>query len=310
MWQGRRPSKGRKARPSVEGLETRMLLSTVAPAAEVAGLAGRGMGHPSRSIVGLGVLGEGPVQLASRQEGVANIVVRRSTTAGRATVELSTSMTPHVSTSSLPLRELVQFEPGESVQIVSVPLPVLGPVSAEVEVPLYLRPQSPGVLIERPGRIHSQRGPIGPRAAGVLRIVDRPDVIPPRIVSTGFSRQGFELMFSEPMDPVRASYHRNYRVQERAESNALSFLNPLRIGQKSGPDPIQIRDAIYNPATSTVTLVPSRPVDPSKTYELRALDAYTVPQQQLVREPLLGLRDASGNALEPTMLLVSRNPIP
>ncbi len=314
MWQGqgRRSWSARKSRPTVEGLESRIPLSTLLPAAEVSRGAEVPFVRPSRSIVGLGELGEGKVQRVRRQDGNAEVLVRRSPTEGRAAVEFSTAVTPAAGASYLPVRELVRFEPGESAKVVNVPLSSLGPAPAEVEVPLYLRAQSPGVHIERPGRIisqsQSQSRPIGPRASGLLQISDRPDVSAPKVVSSTINRQGFEMTFSEPMDASRASYERNYRVEERADSSLLSLLNPFRLGRRQEPEPIRVREAHYDSATSTVTLVPNRPIDPSKTYEVRALDPYTVPEARQIREPQIGLRGASGNALEPTFLLVSRNP--
>lgn len=195
------------------------------------------------------------------------------------------------------VQQIVTFQPGEAAKTVSVPIL---PGASE-----------PGE--ERVGLLLGQ----GPPAAGLrmatVTIVDRDDVDRPRIIKARQIIQrggitGFELTFSEPLDPVAASDRRNFGLKG-FDSTADEIRDLILFASAPDEKAFPLRLARHDPASNTVTLIPTRPLKLSGSYEVVVNPAST--RRPRARRPAPpSLIDLAGNHFgdETVSLTVRREP--
>ena len=126
----------------------------------------------------------------------------------------------------------------------------------------------------------AERGNLFPWSAETLSIVPSPDRVPPVIVTTSLAATGVvTLTFSKPMDPATVEDVNNYLV--------TVYSTTIKLIPKS---------AAYDPATRTVTLTPTGPLDPAFYHSYNLLF------------PAKPLKDLQGNSLglDPTSYGMTR----
>jgi hypothetical protein len=241
------PRRTRTFRPGAFDLERRDLLS---------GLAGPRFISPPQ--VGFVVNSpDGSIQV-SQNSASASVNLWRSDTHGFLMVRVQTVPSAAVGVNLAALDQTVTFKPGQTQAAVQVPIITGARNPREVDASLTLVPLNPP-----PNLING--GPVE------LRIMANDALVPPTILAAHRTRQGIELTFSKPMDPVRAASAANYalRGSNTKKSDTKSILSAVFLGKWSGignttySGNVRIRSASYDPATRTVTLVPARPIDPS-----------------------------------------------
>jgi len=95
----------------------------------------------------------------------------------------------------------------------------------------------------------------------VLRILASDASIPPTITADQGTPQGIVLTFSKPMDPARASNVNNYAVRSKRSTGGASGPFGLPIFGyhfSTSSESVPLRAAVYDPATNSVTLIPTR----------------------------------------------------
>ncbi len=139
---------------------------------------------------------------------------------------------PAVGVNVEPVYQTITFDGEHTTAEVIVRIIADAPNPGEVEVPLIVTPIDlpPNVTIPSPY---------------VLRILSSEDMLPPRVVSTGATPQGFQVRFNKPMDPAGANNVNNYQILK----GMYIFRAPPIVGLSS---------AAYDPETYTVTLIPKR----------------------------------------------------
>lgn len=187
-----------------------------------------------------------------------------------------------------PVSMTVTFAPGQATQTVGIPiLPKSGTGTKTIH--LTIAPSS--------------TTPQG--SAAYLSIMHGPDRTAPHVASTNLLTSrglvtGFQITFSEPMDPAQAQNVNNYLV-----SNPRTVRRP-RGGGITTSDSIPLQSATYDSSTNTVTLVPAGRVRKAPYFELEstqlaeamnALNGSTTPD--VTKLSLMSpITDAAGNALD------------
>jgi hypothetical protein len=191
--------------------------------------------------------------------------------------------TPFASTPRTTLAQ-AQAAYGASVQRETVTIPIVPGAAnpGEVDVTLELRPVDgpPDLILSAPA---------------VLQIKATSDVTPPTLTGSRMTSRGIELTFSEPLDPATAGDPRNYAVTDYTgasmpgNSTALDAITGgvLMIGTPFArkvklPKPVRVRSAVYDPATRTVTLIPT----------------HSLAHSTMVRVVGGSVADASGNLVD------------
>ena len=95
----------------------------------------------------------------------------------------------------------------------------------------------------------------------VLTILPSPAQIPPQIVSSRVSPQAVTLTFSKPMNPATVEDVKNYWVYVRASDGSVQ--------------PVTLKSAAYDPATHTVTLTPTAPLNPANHVDFADYNSHT-----------------------------------
>lgn len=175
------------------------------------------------------------------------------------TVRVATAPSPAIGVNLDAVDQTVMFAAGETEKAVTIPIRNGAPNPGEVDVALTLS------LVSGPATV-DLGGP------AVLQIKAASDVTPPRIIGQRLTRQGIELTFSEPMDPATVQNPKNYLVRStlHEDRDAKNILGAVFLGLWGGlgksdsvTHRINVRSAIYDPETRTVTLVTPRPVNPA-----------------------------------------------
>jgi hypothetical protein len=152
--------------------------------------------------------------------------------------------------------QTVTFARGQNQVAVRIPILAGAPNPGELDVTLTATP------------IGTPTGDTG-SASLVLRILAPDEYLPPRIIGEQGTPQGIVLAFNKPMDPAAASNVHNYDVKTTfaswTENGFLGFIDavtfPLHFDSSLFPTRdttlrVPLRAAEYDPATSSVTLVP------------------------------------------------------
>ena len=237
--------------------------------------------------------------VVSHQADSATILVNRGGPdgpTGTLQVRVVTVPSPGVGVNLPAVDRTVTFADGEGEQRIAIPIHAGAPNPGEVDVALAILPVSgqPDVQILDPT---------------ILRIKASDDVTPPMITGSRRTRQGVELTFSEPMDPAGVQDVRNFHLWEDtglptfANSSTLDAITGgiLNIGtpfakKTAGPPkPIPLRAAIYDPATLTVTLIPTRPISTSM---LTVTKGFAQGNRSQAAAPLPPIADAANNEIE------------
>lgn len=249
----RRRGKGRAYRPSLAGrvLESRQLPTAIIPAAS---RPIRNNPAPNDRLIDF----DRYEYVANRRDGFAEITLRRSQTAGEARVRFSTDAAPPGSpyqTVSVP----VVFLDGQATASAVVPLLEGAPTQQSVVVGLRVEPETAGWYAvtgrndpSLPRRL--ARGSYGPPA--ILRIVDRAEVVPPKLLDATIDRTGVTLTFDEAMDPASVQNPRAYLIQkfERADDSWWRKTSPFIPEDSDKLVRLPVRSAKYDPATRSVHL--------------------------------------------------------
>lgn len=257
MGRPRRQRNPRRLRPAAEAIEPRVLLSTTphrvgSPAART-----QAVRQPYS-------VKQGEATVFSRQAGAATIVIERSSRLGESEVEISTQPAAGAAPSPdaavpgrqfLPIDQTVTFHPGETQQVVTIPLvpgedgpdPATLPISIEVEGSRRVYRQS-------------------------ITIVSRADVTGPRAVSAhligrGDKVVGARVTFDEPMDPASVSDPRAYVLTDDHQLGLSDWLAYASFRSNTQGD-LHFRKAKYDAASNTLTLLLARPVDNLGRYRL------------------------------------------
>lgn len=200
-------------------------------------------------------------QVVTQQAGTTTVTLANLGSIGPLQVEVKTDpSSPAVGVNVGAVDQLVTFSQGQSQATLSVPILAGAPNPGEVDVTLTATPVNPPTPI-------TSRGPL------VLRILASDASIPPTITTVQGTPQGIVLTFSKPMDPARASNVNNYAVRATSISTKtnpllapINFLTiPLHfdspgIGASTtvATQTVPLRAAEYDPATNSVTLIPTR----------------------------------------------------
>jgi hypothetical protein len=206
-------------------------------------------------------------QEVSQQSSVATVILSHNTTTGTGEppllqVQVTTDpSSPYVGVNVGAVNQTVTFAPGQLFAELTVPIIAGAPNPGEVDVNLTVTPIDPS-----PSQDLSVLVPVD-----TLRILASDASIPPAIVATDRTPQGIELMFNKPMNPVQASNVHNYEVGETSTTSSDNdpvgatlfwFLSPdAPLGgstTSSSTMRVPLRSASYDPADSTVTLIPRR----------------------------------------------------
>ena len=178
------------------------------------------------------------------------------------TVTFAPSQDPTTARRPKPLKQAeAAFAADEEFATVAVPIIKGAPNPGEVDVELTLTPvDGPPDLL------------VGPPA--VLQIKASADVAPPTITGSRLTSRGIELTFSAPMDPVQNL--KNYQVWDSTRSAVSGNSTTARamtggiLGMGSPfqkrtalPKRVPLRAAVYDPATQSVILIPTRPLSGS-----------------------------------------------
>jgi hypothetical protein len=133
----------------------------------------------------------------------------------------------------------VTFQPGQASVTIPVPVPPVPAGFGSVQV--VLGASLPGMSFKNWPAVTS------------FTVFASADKVPPTIVATMLTSQGLSLTFSKPMDPSTVANINNYLVQIVPTTPAF-------------PETIALRAAVYDPSAQTVTLIPTKPVDPASDY--------------------------------------------
>lgn len=187
-----------------------------------------------------------------------------------------------------PVSMTVTFGPGQTTQTVGIPiLPAAGTGTKIVHMTID----------------PSSTTPQG--SAAYLSILHGPDRTSPHVVSTSLLTSrglvtGFQITFSEPMDPGQVQDVNNYVVSDPRTTHRARGSN---IATSPG---ITLKSASYDASTNTVTLVPAGRVRKAPYFELespelaQAMNALNGSSTTDVTKLSLmsPVTDASGNALD------------
>jgi hypothetical protein len=186
------------------------------------------------------------------------------------------------------------------VASVTIPTNAGAPNPGEVDVNLTI------TAIDPPTGVNVQGGPLE------LRILAPDATTPPMIIGAAGTPDGIQLMFSKPMNPVQASNVLNYAVRETytTTSGKDDFLGPvselLPVSQPGGvristtTKSVPLRAANYDPADSTVTLIPKRKLNYSQLGSIFVTQGSPAKTPAALRDgssPTQGLTDLEGNAI-------------
>jgi hypothetical protein len=252
----------------------------------------------SSSFVGTG-------QAVVQQGENATVWLERSALDGRLQVQVATDpLSPAVGVNLPAVNQTATFASGQNftedqtLTAVTIPTTAGAPNPGEVDVNLTITP------IDPPPGLTVQGGPLE------LRILA--PTAPPRIIGVAGTPDAIELTFSKPMNPVQASKVHNYAVL----GNSTTILPPKggflgalvtvfspdfgdRISKSTWSVPL--RSANYDPADSTVTLVPKRRLTyttfGSEIAVTQGPPAKTSARLRQDSSPDQGLTDLDGNAI-------------
>ncbi len=246
-------------------------------------------------------------QQVVQQGGEATVWLQRTTFAGPLQVQVATDpSSPAVGVNLPAVNQTVTIAGGQNVASVTIPTNAGAPNPGEVDVNLTITPIYP------PANIAVQGGPLE------LRILAPNATTPPMIIGAAENPDGIVLMFSKPMNPVQASNVHNYTVRETWTTSSVNdgflasafwFLSPdAPLGGTTtshSTKSVPLRSAKYDPADSTVTLIPKRglsalasesPIAP-KFVVTPGTPAKTSAPLRDGSSPAQGLTDLDGNAI-------------
>ena len=254
----RRQRNPRRLRPTAEAVEPRVLLSTTASRVISPATRAQAMRQPY-------AIEQGESTVFSRQAGEATIVIERSSRRGEAKVEVSTQppdgagpiANPAVPGQQfLPIDQTVTFAPGQTRATVTIPLVPGEDGPDTATLPIAIQPE------HGRGRVYLQS----------ITLVNRADVTGPRVVSAsligrGDKIAGARLTFSEPMDPVSVSDPRAFSLTDDHQFGLSDWLAYASF-QSNEQGNLRFRQANYDPATNTLTLMLGHPVENQGRYRL------------------------------------------
>jgi hypothetical protein len=191
---------------------------------------------------------------------------------------------------------------GQNDAFVTIPTNAGAPNSGEVDVNLTITP------IDPPSGVTVQGGPL------VLKIMAPNAATPPMIIGATGTPNGIQLSFSKPMNPAQASNVHNYAVRafytttsgkdDFLSSSPLQYLSPFATlgGTKTRTTTksVILRSASYDPADSTVTLIPKRKLNYTGGVSIIVTPGSPAKTSAAVRNgssPAQGLTDLEGNAI-------------
>jgi hypothetical protein len=201
-------------------------------------------------------------QVVTQQDGEATVSLSGYVQPGSGTLQVVVATdpsSPAVGVNVGAVDQTLTFGNGGSKADVSVPILAGAPNPGEVDVNLTITPIDPPPDLKTFGPLE-------------LRILASPALIPPTIASTQGTPRGIVLTFSKPMDPTAASNVNNYSVRATSTSSKTNpFLVPIDLAtiplhfdssiatkSSNSTQTVPLRAAEYDPATNSVTLIPSR----------------------------------------------------
>jgi hypothetical protein len=186
--------------------------------------------------------------------------------------------------------ESVTFAPGQTTQTVAVPIDS--------------RTQNPGLL----PIVFAVTPPPGSGAGSrsTVYLVRGPQFIPPAIIGVRVVKRGITITFSKPMATTTVENVHNYAVEHRP-SQDLSVADLTGVGLiqrlNNTASRVVLRRAVYDPTTSTVTLIPKDSWPSSGTYEISSPSS--LGSRRSGPHKAQPLADGQGNLLNP-----GGNPVP
>jgi len=265
----------------------------------------------SGPVLFLGALSStGTTEQVVQQGDEATVWLLRSALDGTLQVQVATDpSSPAVGVNLPAVNQTVTFAAGQNFTedqtrtSVTIPTTAGAPNPGEVDVNLTITP------IDPPPGLTVQGGPLE------LRIMAPDASTPPRIIGVAGTPQGIELMFSKPMNAVQASNVHNYTVRETWTTSSANdgFLDSTPLGLLSpdaplggtktshGAKSVPLRSANYDPADSTVTLIPKRNLTytgPGFIAVTPGMPAKTSARLRQGSSPAQGLTDLDGNAIK------------
>jgi hypothetical protein len=194
------------------------------------------------------------------------------------------------------------FTEDQTLTSVTIPTTAGAPNPGEVDVDLTITP------IDPPTGLTVYGGPLE------LRIMAPNSTTPPRIIGVANTPGGIELFFSQPMNPVQASNVHNYTVRATwtsysgngfLDSTPLGLLSPDTplggVASKPGAKTVPLLSANYDPADSTVTLIPKHSLTISGNGSIVVTPGTPAKTSARFRDgssPAQGLTDLNGNAIK------------
>jgi hypothetical protein len=184
-----------------------------------------------------------------------------------------------------PVNMSITFPAGVSTETVRIPINSGAANPGSVPIELAVTSSSPGVDTSQ--SVYLVTGPAALPATPTA-------ITSAHLVFQRKSASGIAITFSQPVSPASVENLHNYAVTtktpENSVANAISGL--LSIGESNGPfysiRPVPLKAAQYNPTTSTVMLIPKKPLKISADYEIQ--NATPLAQHTLI--------DLHGNAVE------------
>ena len=208
----------------------------------------------------------------SQQGGAAQITVVRKDARGEAQAVVSTDIdgasagTATAGVQYQPVHETLDFRPGVSSQVVSIPLIAGAPNPGVISLPVFVTGTAPD----------------SPYSAAALPIVARADVSRPRVTGAALVVRGHDvaairLGFNKPMDPTSVIQDlSNYRIQVTRGNmfqNLFGFIGNAFLGPAaSGSQYVQsgaiyLASAKYDPVANVATLYLSGKVRTSNKFQ-------------------------------------------
>lgn len=192
----------------------------------------------------------------------------------------------------------VTLAAGEINRKVAIPIGAPAPGAGDRDMTVRLEVDEPG----RDVRLNT--------TTATLHLLDRADATAPEVESVHLTAQGVVLTFSEPMDPARAadpasydltlmSRHKSFRPFDLAKNLTLSVSVPQL-------SPLRVKSVSYDPDQRTVTIVPSRRVDPNGAVGVASRFGRTTSRLRPSRaqpEPAGPLTDLAGNPMDGSFFL-------